>query len=259
MCSSIQSSSISSCSGLNPTAPSTPRPPALLTAATTSRQWVKAKIGYSIPNTSHSGVCIDAPFAPTGGVRDFRNDRDINTPMARTQAERRSETRQQLLSAARDLIAERGVAGASVDALAEAADRTSGALYAQFGNKDGLLLALLDHWKEATATAIAAEFETTTSTDARLAALWSNFVNPPDNAEAWVLLEHELWLYACRNLAAQEQVAARYEGARTQLASALPPTTEGQPPVDAATLLIALMIGLEMQRRIDPDAVSDAV
>ena len=32
MCSSIQFSSISSCSGLNPTAPSTPKPPALLTA-----------------------------------------------------------------------------------------------------------------------------------------------------------------------------------------------------------------------------------
>ena len=31
--------------GLKPTAPSTPMPPALLTATTTSRQWVKAKIG----------------------------------------------------------------------------------------------------------------------------------------------------------------------------------------------------------------------
>ena len=55
-CSSIQSSSIPSCSGEKPTAPSTPKPPALLTAATTSRQWVKAKIGYSIPSWSHSGV-----------------------------------------------------------------------------------------------------------------------------------------------------------------------------------------------------------
>ena len=27
-------------------------PPALVTAATTSRQWEKAKIGYSIPNIS---------------------------------------------------------------------------------------------------------------------------------------------------------------------------------------------------------------
>ena len=50
MCSSIQFSSISSCSGVNPTAPSTPKPPALLTATTTSRQWVKAKMGNSMPS-----------------------------------------------------------------------------------------------------------------------------------------------------------------------------------------------------------------
>jgi AcrR family transcriptional regulator len=177
----------------------------------------------------------------------------------KTQQERRADTRQRLLAAARDLIAERGVAGASIDALAEAADRTSGALYAQFGNKDGLLLALLDHWKEATATAIAAEFEATSSVDGRLGALWANFVNPPDNGEAWVLLEHELWLYACRNASAQDQVAARYNSAREQLAGALPVAapSRGPAPVDAATLVIALMIGLEMQRRLDPDAVSD--
>ena len=38
------------------TAPKTPMPPALVTAATTSRQWLKAKIGYSMPNRSQSGV-----------------------------------------------------------------------------------------------------------------------------------------------------------------------------------------------------------
>ncbi len=56
MCSSIQFSSISSCSGENPTAPSTPKPPALETATTTSRQWVKAKIGNSMPSSSQMGV-----------------------------------------------------------------------------------------------------------------------------------------------------------------------------------------------------------
>ena len=31
----------------------------LQTAATTSRQWVKAKIGSSMPSRSQSGVCIE--------------------------------------------------------------------------------------------------------------------------------------------------------------------------------------------------------
>lgn len=36
-------------------------PPALLTATTTSRQWVKAKIGNSMPSSSQIGVCITTP------------------------------------------------------------------------------------------------------------------------------------------------------------------------------------------------------
>jgi hypothetical protein len=60
-CSSSQASSTSSCSGLKPTAPSTPRPPARETAATTSRQWLKAKIGNSIPSVSQMSVRIGEP------------------------------------------------------------------------------------------------------------------------------------------------------------------------------------------------------
>src|SRR6188768_2985710 len=59
MFSSIQANSISSCSGVKPTAPSTPNPPARLTAATTSRQWVKAKIGNSMPSWRARSVCIE--------------------------------------------------------------------------------------------------------------------------------------------------------------------------------------------------------
>src|SRR5690349_3251633 len=62
MCSSIHCSSISSCSGLKPTAPRTPKPPALLTATTTSRQWVKAKIGNSMPSSSQMGVRMVGPL-----------------------------------------------------------------------------------------------------------------------------------------------------------------------------------------------------
>src|ERR1700694_4757702 len=56
MCSSIQLSSISSWSGLNARAPSTPYPPALLTAATTSRQCENANNGNSMPSRSQMGV-----------------------------------------------------------------------------------------------------------------------------------------------------------------------------------------------------------
>src|SRR5258708_5680739 len=64
---SIQSSSTSSCSGVKATAPSTPMPPAFDTAATTSRQWLKARIGNSMPRRSQTGVRMPR-FCASGGV-----------------------------------------------------------------------------------------------------------------------------------------------------------------------------------------------
>jgi AcrR family transcriptional regulator len=177
----------------------------------------------------------------------------------RTQDERKAETRQRLLEAATALIAERGVAGTSIDALAEAADRTSGAVYAHFGGKEGVLVALLDELKDAVSAAIVAETHADDDNDQHLAVLWHNFVTPPPLAgDVWVLLEHELWLYACRNPEARRLVAERYESARRGIADSV--TTDGEEPDDAVgTLLIGLMIGLEMQRRLDPAAVPDDV
>ncbi len=180
----------------------------------------------------------------------------------RTQDERKAETRQRLLEAATALIAERGVAGTSIDALAEAADRTSGAVYAHFGGKEGVLVALLDELKDAVAAAIVEESDAGDDDDQHLAVLWRNFVAPPPLAgDVWVLLEHELWLYACRNPEARPLVAARYDAARRGIAEAVVPDGgDGNEPDDAVgTLLIALMIGLEMQRRLDPNAVPDEV
>ena len=180
----------------------------------------------------------------------------------RTQDERKAETRQRLLEAATALIAERGVAGTSIDALAEAADRTSGAVYAHFGGKEGVLVALLDELKDAVAAAILEESDAGDDDDQHLAVLWRNFVAPPPLAgDVWVLLEHELWLYACRNPEARPLVAARYETARRGIADAVVADgDDGDESDDAVgTLLIALMIGLEMQRRLDPAAVPDEV
>ena len=63
-----------------------------------------------------------------------------------TQQTRRADTRVRLLAAAAELFAERGVDSTSIGAIAELADRTSGAVYDHFGGKDGVLVALLDSW-----------------------------------------------------------------------------------------------------------------
>lgn len=62
-------------------------------------------------------------------------------PTRRTRVEQRAQTRESLLVAAAELFAERGYATTSVDAIAERAGYTSGAVYDHFGSKQGLLVA----------------------------------------------------------------------------------------------------------------------
>jgi AcrR family transcriptional regulator len=184
-------------------------------------------------------------------------------PVGRTQAERKAETRRRLLDAAADRFAEEGVEAVSVDAVAEKADRTSGALYAHFGSKAGLLYALLDEWTTATATVAAAEIELADSVDDQMAAIWRTVAEPAEGAASWVLLEHELWLYAVRHPDVLDRLADRYREIRSQMVGSArewADDPDAQPvvaPDEVPTLMIALLLGLEMQQRVDPDAVPD--
>jgi AcrR family transcriptional regulator len=182
-----------------------------------------------------------------------------------TQEERKAETRQRLLDAAALLFADRGIDGVSIDTVAEAADRTSGAVYAHFGSKDGLLAALLDELVNDIAAIMGAELTLSDDGDEQLRALWRTFADPPPGpGRGWLLLEHEFWLYAARHEEARRRLAHRFDLARQSVAEAMAEYAEAgaaDPPVpvdQVGTLLVALLLGLEMQHRIDPDAVPDS-
>lgn len=68
----------------------------------------------------------------------------------RTQAERTAATRAALIGAARSLFAEHGYADVGTQAIVDAAGVTRGALYHQFGDKQGLFEAVFDAVEEET-------------------------------------------------------------------------------------------------------------
>jgi AcrR family transcriptional regulator len=177
----------------------------------------------------------------------------------RTQADRRADTRDRLLRAAAELFASQGYDAVSVDEVAAAADRSSGALYAHFGSKQGLLRALLDSWKETTSTVVQAEFAVAPDPASRMAAIWRNVSDPPDElGDHWLLLEHELWLRAIRDPEVGAGLRSRYAEVRASMARGF--GERGVAPhlgADLASQVFALLIGLDMQRRLDPAAVSD--
>ena len=186
--------------------------------------------------------------------------------MTRTQEDRKADTRARLIRAAVKLFAERGVDAVSIDAIADEADRTSGAVYAHFGGKPGLVLAVLDELRTELAGAIATESKATDALRRQLGALWRNISDPPgedDHRGLWVVLEHELWLRATREPQVADALAQRYALGRRQMAESFASwaaTAGVEPPVASnalPTLVLALLLGLEMQHRLDPRAVPD--
>lgn len=173
-----------------------------------------------------------------------------------TQGERRADTRQRLLDAAAELFAERGIDGSSVDAIAERADRTSGAIYDHFGGKEGLLFALLEGWVDDVAVVISAELAAASTLDERLSSLWRNVADPPTGDGRWLGLEHELWSYAVRNPEARDKLARRYQAAWEGIDEGVAEWTEDA-DAQAGPAVIGLLVGMEMMRRIDPDALTD--
>jgi AcrR family transcriptional regulator len=183
----------------------------------------------------------------------------------RTQEERKAETRARLLDAAATLFAERGVDAVSVDAVADAAGRTSGAVYAHFGSKQGLLMALLDEWAHSLVTVIAAEFELASTVEDRLRAVAVNVVtNPSDQTRRLLLLERELWLRATRDPEVAEAMQARSREAHDWLTKGFAAWIDDglvapmAPPDVLATVFRALVVGFETQHRIDPDSLDTA-
>lgn len=181
-----------------------------------------------------------------------------------TQEERKAETRRRLLDAAAELFAAKGVHAVSLEAIAEAADRTTGAIYAHFGGKAGLLLALLDETSREVGRDTRGALAGATDTTSRLQALWQTFAAHAEAGDdPWMLLEHELWLHAARHPESRELLANRFARARDLMGASWKGWANDAdrplplPGDELAVLVLALLFGLEMQRRVDPAAVPD--
>lgn len=183
-----------------------------------------------------------------------------------TQGQRRAETRGQLLEAAADLFARKGFHATSAEAVAAAADRTTGALYDHFGNKEGLLLGLVELWVSQTIEDLTAGLAGETTLDDRLGALWHGVLRrDSESGDAWLLLEFELWLHAVRDPEMGVVGAERFARMREGLAGGLSDWS-GEFGFDLpaaadelAAQLIALLVGLAFQYRLDPPAVTEAI
>lgn len=181
--------------------------------------------------------------------------------MAR-QEERKAETRARLLAAAAHCFAAHGIDAVSVDAVADAAGRTSGAVYAHFGSKQGLVMALLDEWRHSLVTTVLDDLQTVPDLTGRLRAVTVNLVVHPSAATCRLLqMEDEMRLRATRDPAVAAVMRERGAQHRQWLARGLWAWVEsgllpsGWPPDALAAAFTATVTGLAQQQRIDPSAL----
>lgn len=174
--------------------------------------------------------------------------------------ESQAQTRSRLLTAAAEVFAETGVAGASVERIAERAGYTRGAFYGHFADKDALVAALLEdrtrRERDEVAGLAAAEGDTWEALR-----VWHRTRSA--HVEDWLALRLELIRHALQRTPGRRSVLAdREEMAREALTGAVAhelgiDATEASFP---ALVVHALEDGLAIQRAINPDAIpADAV
>ena len=118
---------------------------------------------------------------------------------------RRAATRDRLVEAALGVFAEKGVLGASVEEICEAAGFTRGAFYSNFASKDELCVAALqrqfDDQMLALAEAVASvdALPDTATLDEVIEAALSVFFTSRESDKTWVLAAQELRLHAARS------------------------------------------------------------
>jgi AcrR family transcriptional regulator len=182
-----------------------------------------------------------------------------------TRTERQAETRAALLEAAAELFVERGFQGASPEAISSRAGFTRGAFYSNFASKEELFAELLqqrvyelyrDMARETGDAAVAHHAPTPRETGERLAAIQA------DAKGSWLFrLWLELLAHAGRDESFRAIAAGFWSVTRTLSAEAIQAAFDAAgvdppaPPVDIASAMIAMDIGLALQHFVDPDAV----
>ena len=177
-----------------------------------------------------------------------------------TQTERREATRGKLLTAARQVFADKGFNGASIEQISEQAGLSRGAFYAHFRDKSEVFLAVLDDMVDQIQQ-FADEAPEHPGPDAVLQAMVGVNVGHSRVDPVWFQLYSEFRSHALRDAATRKRLAQHYRRLRKVIAGvieaqfaaldiALPAT-----PSDLASMVVAVDEGLAIQRGVDPKAV----
>jgi AcrR family transcriptional regulator len=180
-----------------------------------------------------------------------------------TREQSKANTRERLLSAARVVFARNGYRGASVEEVASEAGFSTGALYSNFGGKEDLFLALMEHEIAAHAREISAAVKARHSVAERATGGARQWMTMIQREPELLLLFMEFWAYGVRDAEMRPHVAEQFGHMRELLTRLI---ADGMrdfelelelPAEHLAVAIDALADGIARQKLADPDAVPD--
>jgi AcrR family transcriptional regulator len=183
-----------------------------------------------------------------------------------SRAERREQTRQELLTAAEACFVTRGFHATSVDQVAERAGYTKGAVYSNFTAKEDLFFAVYERRVEQVLTEVAPGLRQG-GLEHAFDSLATATIDRRDRDDGWLAVFFEFWGHVVRHPELRERFAAIHARFLEPLADAVQQLAEdrGQTlPGDVTAGQVALAwnameIGLGLERLTQPQAVDVAV
>jgi len=135
-----------------------------------------------------------------------------------TRREKQQRTRKSLLRAATEMFCKRGLDGASVDEVAQAAGYTKGAFYANFKSKEELFLVMLDERFAEEIERLDRLLAGTDEPQEEAVAAAADFIRFATDQE-WQRLSFQFLAYAARNEEFRQELATRQKAMRERMAS----------------------------------------
>jgi AcrR family transcriptional regulator len=177
--------------------------------------------------------------------------------------ERQAHTRAELMRSAASVGAQRGLERASLDAVAEHAGFTKGAVYANFKSKEDLFLAMLDARFAERLAELDRILSSEDDPDTQARATGASFMGAVASEPEWERLFFEFTVYAARNEGFRTELVARYRTMRERIADLLAARTARLgiepvvPPEQVATMTFAMANGIALERLLEPEAVPE--
>jgi len=183
-----------------------------------------------------------------------------------SRAERREQTRQELLTAAEACFVTRGFHATSVDQVAERAGYTKGAVYSNFTAKEDLFFAVYQRRVEHALTEVAPGLRQAGPEHA-LDWLATSMIERRDRDDGWLAVFIEFWAHVLRHPELRDRFAAIHASFLEPLADAVRQLAEDRGltlPADVTASQVvlawnAMEVGLGLERLTQPQTVDVVV